>query len=50
MRFSNYLRHLKTNKYDLGGNKMNIALMILMIAIALTLYSLPLDSNDNNRK
>lgn len=29
---------------------MNTAIIILMIAVALTLYSLTLDSNDNNRK
>lgn len=27
---------------------MNAVLIILLVAIALTLYSLPLDSNDNN--
>lgn len=29
---------------------MNTAIIIVLVAIALTLYSLPLDSNDNNRK
>ena len=29
---------------------MNAGLIILLVAIALTLYSLPLDSNNNNRK
>lgn len=29
---------------------MNAVLIILLVAIALTLYSLPLDNNDNNKK
>lgn len=29
---------------------MNAVLIILLVAIALTLYSLPLDSNNNDRK
>lgn len=29
---------------------METVLIILMIAVALTLFSLPLDSNDKNRK
>ena len=29
---------------------MNAVLIILLVAIALTLHSLTLDSNDNNRK
>lgn len=29
---------------------MNAVLTILLVAIALTLYSLPLDSNNNDRK
>ena len=29
---------------------MNTAIIIVLVAIALTLYSLPLDSNNNDRK
>lgn len=29
---------------------MNTAIIIMLIAVGLTLYLLPLDSNDNNRK
>nr|DAI60424.1 MAG TPA: hypothetical protein [Caudoviricetes sp.] len=29
---------------------MNTAIIIVLIAVALTLYSLPLDSNNDNRK